>query len=120
MKRLTVIPILLLLVACSSATERQQRQTMQQIEQRVQLPSGAENLEKYARYYAMDGSRVVGIYITIVDPQNKYYNLPIGQHRWIKDRRSLPSISDGGCMVVNVLYDSAAQKVEQASCNGLA
>jgi hypothetical protein len=120
MRRLTVTPITLLLVACSSAEERQQRQVVQQIEQRVQLPANAEKLEKYARYYAMDGSRIVGTYITLVDPQNETYDLPVGQHRWIEDHRNLPVISDGGCMVVHVRYDPATQKVEQAFCNELA
>lgn len=95
---------------------------MRQIEQRVQLPAGAERLEQYARYYAMDGSRVVGRYITAThfDPQNEYYDLPTGQSRWIEDHRGLPGISDGGCSVVNVRYDPATQKVEHAFCNGIA
>ena len=120
MRRLAVTPALLVLAACSSAAERQQRQIMRQIEQKVQLPAGAAKLEKYARYYAMDGSRVVGTYITFVDPRNDYYNLPTGQARWINDHRNLPGISDGGCSVVNVLYDPKTQKVEEVSCNGLA
>ena len=117
MRVLALTASLLLLAACSSAAESQQREAMKQIEERIQLPAGAEKLESYARYYAMDGSRIVGTYITEVDRQNPHYDLPAGQHRWLDDRHNLPAISDGGCSVVNVLYDPATQKVEQASCN---
>jgi hypothetical protein len=110
----------LLVQACSSAAEREHGRTMDQIEQQVRLPADALGLDKYARYYAVDGKRVVGTYITNVDPQNRYYDLPIGKRRWLDDHRSLPGISDGGCSVVNVVYDPAIKKVEQAFCNGLA
>ena len=122
MKPFIVIPVLLLLAACSSAAEIQQRRTMEEIEKQVQLPAGAEKLEAYARYYAMDRNRVVGRYIarSLVDPENVYYDLPAGQNRWIADHRNLPLISDGGCSVVDVVYDPAKQRVEQASCNGVA
>lgn len=91
---------------------------MDDIEQRVQLPAEAFKLDKYSRYYARYGKRVVGTYITLVDPENQYYDLPIGQRRWIEDRRNLPGISDGGCSVVNVVYDPLTQTVGQAFCNG--
>lgn len=108
------------LVACSSAAERQHSQLMQQVEEQVQLPKGAQRLEHYARYYAEDGHRIVATYITIVDPTNRYYDLPVGQQRWLDDHRNLPAISDGGCSIVSVIYDPKARSVPQAFCNGVA
>ncbi len=93
---------------------------MDQIERRVKLPAEASNLNEYARYYASDGNRVVGTFIELVDPENPYYDLPIGQRRWIENHRDLPAIFDGGCSVVNILFNPATQRVEQAFCNGLA
>ena len=86
----------------------------------MRLPADALKLDKYARYYAPDGNRIVGRYITLVDPENRYYDLPNGQRRWLQDRWNLPGISDGGCSVVNVLYNPATKKVEEAVCNGAA
>ena len=120
MKGWIIISSMLLLTACSSATERHQSMTMDQIEQRVQLPADALNLDKYARYYASDGNRVIGTYVTLVDPQNQYYDLPTGKRRWLQDHRNLPAISDGGCSVVNVFYDPAIERVERVFCNGVA
>lgn len=108
------------LAACSSASERRHDQLMQQVEERVQLPKGANRLEQYARYYATDGNRIVATYITLVDPENRYYNLPVGQRRWLDDHRNMPAISDGGCSIVNVLYDPKAPSSPEAFCNGVA
>jgi hypothetical protein len=44
----------------------------------------------------------------------------VGKRRWMADKRDLPMVMDGGCMVVNVVYDLAKKKVEQSSCNGVA
>jgi hypothetical protein len=41
-----------------------------------------------------------------------------GQRRWFSDPRNLPSISDGGCMQVNVEYDTATHRVLTVACNG--
>ena len=106
------------LAACSSATERQHNRLMQKIEEQVQLPKGAKRLEQYARYYAIDGNRVVARYITIVEPDNQYYNLPVGSQRWLYDHRNLPSISDGGCAIVNVSSDTKVAGLPRAFCNG--
>lgn len=93
---------------------------MQRIEEQVKLPKGAERLEQYARYYATDGNRVVATYITLVDPANRYYDLPAGQQRWLDDHRNLPAVSDGGCSIVNVIYDLKVGSAPEAFCNGVA
>lgn len=118
MRRSIAGAVALSLTACSNAAERQQRATMSHIEQKVNLPADAHQLNKYARYYATDGDRVLGMYITYVDPKNEYSNLPVGQQRWIKDSRNLPGINDGGCSVVNIWYNPSTKNVEKVFCNG--
>lgn len=41
-----------------------------------------------------------------------------GQSRWFGDYRELPTILDGGCDVVTIIYDPRAKQVERAECNG--
>lgn len=119
MKRLSLISAIGL-TACSSAAEHQHNQLMQQVEERVQLPKGAERLDRYARYYAKDGDQIVAVYTTLVDPKGRYLDLPVGHQRWLGDHRNLPAISDGGCSIVNVIYNPNAQTEPKAFCNGAA
>lgn len=41
-----------------------------------------------------------------------------GQSRWFDDYGKLPLIFDGGCQVVEVVYDPRTQQVESAECHG--
>lgn len=41
-----------------------------------------------------------------------------GQSRWFDDYLELPTIMDGGCDVVTIIYDPRAKRVESAECNG--
>jgi hypothetical protein len=41
-----------------------------------------------------------------------------GQSRWFEDYRELPTILDGGCDVITIIYDPHAKQVESAECNG--
>jgi hypothetical protein len=108
------------LAACASEAGHRHVQLMKKVEERVRLPQGAERLEQYARYYAIDGKRVVATYITIVDSANQDYSLPVGQRRWLDNQHNLPVIFDGGCMVVNVVYDAKSSTAPNAFCNGAA
>ena len=109
------------LVSCSSPQQlKQQARWMDETEARIQMPGGSAALESYARYYALDdGERVVGVYITIVEPENPQYNVPIGERRWVNRRTELPVILDGGCTVVTVRFDPKTGNAG-ASCNGVA
>lgn len=53
------------------------------------------------------------------DPDRSHY-LKAGQRRWFADRKAIPMIFDGGCMVVHVAFDLKTRKVEHAFCNGYA
>jgi hypothetical protein len=41
-----------------------------------------------------------------------------GQSRWFDDYLELPTILDGGCNAVTIIYDPRAKQVESAECNG--
>jgi hypothetical protein len=128
----TFLAATLLLAACSSespiAVERDKSKAvppptteeslaliMDEIERQVRLPPDADELQKYARYYAFDGDKVIGTYMTSAG------NDPLrGKRVWLGDRRDLPVLMDGGCAVVNIVYDPLAQRVESTFCNGLA
>ncbi|MEL6877547.1 MAG: hypothetical protein AAGL68_05545 [Pseudomonadota bacterium] len=96
-------------------SEESRTRIMDEIERQVQLPPDADEFQQYAQYYAYDGDRVIATYITSGG------NDPLkGKRLWLADRRDLPVLMDGGCAVVNVIYDPLAQRVEHIFCNGLA
>lgn len=41
-----------------------------------------------------------------------------GQSRWFEDYRELPTILDGGCGMVEIIFDPQLQRIESAQCNG--
>tara|TARA_B100000678_G_C17986325_1_gene413108 strand:- start:119 stop:499 length:381 start_codon:yes stop_codon:yes gene_type:complete len=43
-----------------------------------------------------------------------------GSSRWFADTSDLPAVNDGGCSVVNIVYDPKTERVESVKCNGLA
>jgi hypothetical protein len=116
-----ILPIaILLLSACSTGEERQHSMIMDKIEQQVSLPIGSRPLAEYARYYAVDKrGRVTAIFTTLFEPDYESLNLPAGQRRWVSEEGKLPSISDGGCGVVEVRFDPTTEQV-WSECNGLA
>lgn len=95
-----------------SPTEEQAR-IMDRIEAEVRMPRGALPLADYGRYYAWkseDGVRkVVAVYVW---EEN-------GRRHWVAEDR-LPAIQDGGCNVVNLRFDVAADEIERVGCNGYA
>ena len=92
----------------------EQTSIMDRIERDVRLPEDAGPLGSYVRYYALHqdshGTRIVtGIYVRSRTPGR----------RWVEETE-LPMIDDGGCGVVSVNYDLAAQRIQNVYCNGLA
>lgn len=93
-----------------------QEALMDRIEREVQLPPRADALSSYARSYAWhqdkDGTRtVLGYY------ENLLGTAP--GRRWVTER-DFPGIADGGCGVITLVWDVAAQRIERISCNGYA
>ena len=106
------------LAACSGEAERSHALLMQKIEATVRLPKGAAQLERYNRYYAMNGPVVIAIYIR-ADMAAAPKSAPEkGVSRWVGDKRGLPNYSDGGCDIVDLVYDPATQTFSQISCQG--
>lgn len=106
----------LLLAACGAAENPRQAATMDVIEQQVRLPKDALALDRYSRFYtAAKSGEVIGTYVA-----GAHNDLPVGQRRWVKDIYHLPAIDDGGCFIVNVIFDPKTNKVTQAACNGVA
>ncbi|GAA3888024.1 hypothetical protein GCM10022276_03920 [Sphingomonas limnosediminicola] len=94
---------------------------MDQIEKKVRMPAGSRPLAEYARYYAFDKrGHVIAVYTTFLEPSYTSLNLPAGHRRCVSDEGKLPSISDGGCGVVEVRFDPTAEEVLGVACNGLA
>jgi len=92
---------------------------MDKIERLVELPEGTAALHKYARYYAQQDSKVVALYRipSFMGPPGKS-ELEAGQRRWVADYHELPGILDGGCYVVDVVFNPTTQKFERIECNG--
>lgn len=89
---------------------------MDRIEREVRLPGEARPLATYRRLYAWhedkDGTRtVVGYYENLLGS-------PPGRH-WVTES-DFPLIADGGCGVIRLIWNVAAQRIEQINCNGYA
>ena len=128
---------------CTSPEEINTNRLMEEIEARIKLPSDAESIDKYVRFYTFDGhGKVLGRFVLPrgeesnpnavcqeVRPDGGTTDLPCppqaawpgqgraGQRIWVQSSREFPMMLDGGCARINVQYDIASQKVERASCN---
>jgi hypothetical protein len=74
------------------------------------MPDGAKPIEAYTRYYEPGydtGRRVV--FGVLTEKGDKQIHMS-GSH---------PIIMDGGCSVVNLVFDVAAGQVTSISCQGL-
>lgn len=113
------ILLALLLLGCTQAQPaapapspaQEQARIMDRIEALVRLPPGARPLAEYSRHYAWqsrrDGVRkVVAVYVSEGNPGR----------RWVAENQ-LPLVMDGGCSIVNLSFDVAADRIEGVSCN---
>lgn len=78
-----------------------------------------EPLVKYARYYAgvsLNGHRMIrGVLIVVMPPY-----LATRPGISIVRKEDLPIVMDGGCAIINLLYDPAVARTVWIRCNGLA
>ncbi|HET6942938.1 MAG TPA: hypothetical protein VFH89_12320 [Sphingomicrobium sp.] len=94
---------------------------MDQIEKQVRLPISTRPLTEYARYYTSErNGRGFAIYTTFREPKFDTLNLEMGKRRWVSDPGRMPSISDGGCGVIEIEFNSSTGMVERTECNGKA
>ena len=146
MKVIAAVSLLGALQGCTSSPPSAEAELMDKIERQVKLPAGAEPLARYARYYALDRQgQVLGVYLipfsydigpddgcsevtanfelkdTSCPPEaSQVHNLKAGQRRWLARDKGLPVVNDGGCSVVNVVFDRQKGTVEDVFCNGVA
>ena len=83
---------------------------IEQLEARVVMPADAKPIDNFTRYYVPGydhGRRVV--YGFLKEGGDKRIHLSNG-----------PVIVDGGCSVVNLVFDVAEGQVTSIKCNGLA
>jgi hypothetical protein len=91
-----------------------QPEAIRYLEARVRLPEGAQPLEAYDRYYAIDrvGDRTVvhGVYLL----RRSFGNIERGGMTPVEGRAGalrgdaddLPIVADGGCSVISVYFDT--------------
>jgi hypothetical protein len=98
-------------------------QTIQKLEASLQpgdLPSrshAAGDLSVYARYYAgftENGHKMIA---------GEFLRAPFGKGaagvHVVQSRKDFPLIMDGGCGVINFVYDTDTGKMLAANCNGM-
>jgi hypothetical protein len=89
----------------------------------VKVPGGYGHapipLKKYLRYYAgatINGRRMIRGEFLLFDAFDSSKRPGI----YIVAEDGLPSVFDGGCSVVNLLYDLETARIVSISCNGIA
>jgi hypothetical protein len=142
MKVPPVIIAVSLLAGCATEEQLDRDRLTDTIEARVKLPQGARKLADYARYYAFDEhGMVVGVYApgyawpnpddvcgelledfsireAPCPSEPKGDQVLAGQRSWLGSKDKMPMISDGGCLVVSLLYEPRSGEVKSVECNG--
>lgn len=118
--RALLLTVVAFLSACSNSDERKSAETMDKIEKLIVLPEGAAALDQYARYYVQKEGKVYALYDTPLPYMPVESGLPLkaGQREWLGENQDLPVVLDGGCNVIDVVFDLNAQEFERNECNG--
>lgn len=159
MKLLSIISILGALTSCTSNIS-DQKQIMETIESRIQLPEGARPIEAYSRNYArLPDNKILAVYIEprerssidatedygcevmgSIDENGELESRPCTEDeleetkemenaisesqgnanssRWFKNSHDLPVMSDGGCLLIEVIFDLRSDSFDHVLCNG--
>lgn len=96
-----------------------QRSERVHLESLVKIPADiyrrdVPSVAQYKRYYTVTfikGRRMIWGYFVRSDKPGIYH---------VASRYDFPSIDDGGCGVVQVLYDVEAKRIDVLVCNGVA
>lgn len=111
--------LVLALSSCSQAYSPENEVVMDKIESGVKLPTGAQTLDDYARYYSTSASGyVIATYTTVVLPNERFHDLPIGKRRWVNNSANLPNLIGGGCSTVHVVFYVDTDAFGETACNG--
>jgi hypothetical protein len=113
--------VICVLLACSSARAsvaahwRPTTKEIQTLERKVSLPNGADPLDSYQRYYAGENDRagkvIHGRYVGLTTLPRKGFISVVSPSK-------LPTIADGGCGVIDVIYSVPRSAVMSVACNG--
>jgi hypothetical protein len=137
------LPCLLLLL-CSSTLVSCRNQPfsdeLNRIEQHVQLPRGAEPIDKYSRYYVRSGDVISALYV--IHPtlylervsrfcmRSRGQAFPCGpragqsglvgsgERRWLGNVDELPIPEGGGCGAITFSYNTKLHQFSNVQCNG--
>ena len=115
---------LAVIAAASAGCERRfpsmiQRSEREHLESLVRIPADPHRrtpltVGQYKRYYTVTfvkGRRMIWGYFVLSDKPGIYH---------VASRYNFPMINDGGCGVVQVLYDVEAKRIDVLACNGVA
>lgn len=140
MRFASIIPLVLLHSACSAHQDEHAR-IASAIDAALTLPKGALSADSYARYYTVrpDG-KIHVIYtasvrddapkpadygcsevtadFTLVDVPCPPDDRPKAKQQLWVSNSEMPAYDDGGCSIINVIYNPESQQVEKAACNG--
>ncbi len=98
------------LAGCSAAEprgERPARAEVEKVERMLVMPAGAATIQAYRRVYWLDDGKIIGLFTRWGEPGVE-----------IVDADQAPGVDDGGCDVVNVVYERSEGRVLEVSCNG--
>lgn len=113
---------------------------MDRIDGALVLPANAHPLQDYALYYAQRSDSQIAVFLTAYTYQESRAadygcsemlisgsseempcastNEPkAGERRWI-DIERMPEASDGGCSIINAVFNPSAQRIVSLRCNG--
>lgn len=136
----SIIPLVLLQSSCADDRDENARMASA-IDAALTLPDGAAPIDSYARYYSVrpDG-KIQATYVvaasedapkpadygcTEITSDDQLKDIPCpaddspraGDQRWVNSDE-IPIVDDGGCLIINILYDPSSNRVEAADCNG--
>lgn len=101
------------IISFGATIERPSIEVVSALEMKIEMPVGAGLLTEYTRYYAFDEDQNAKIIIGL------FSRSPTPKIR-IVGYQAMPHITDGGCGIVHVRYDVAAQKILSILCGGIA
>lgn len=96
----SLIIVLLILASCNDSVEVK---IIKEIEKSVTIG----DVKKYNRYYYIENNIVYGTYL-VTNEKSKFLMLK---------KNEIPKVLDGGCDVINVVFDLNTKKIQNQFCN---
>lgn len=100
------------LAACGSPSahgkEAEAEAAIAVVEKKVPLPDASRTLGGYDRYYAVAQDRIDAVYLLSRGGAGRIHRV---------EREDLPQAKEGGCSVVNIVFDRAGDRFARVLCN---